>query len=196
MKYIKFLSVLVTIFFSMTNVVFADNISIKDFEIKPGSTETVELALTNATLVKDFSVDIYLPDGLTFENNDASSVVFTDAVVGGDPKSGSIRKNGALRLVVYDGKIQPGKNVVIVTFDVTAAEDFESGVITTDMTQIGDDDEIPSISVNVRGVNATSIDNAIVNVENNAVVYDLVGRQVNANAKGILIKNGKKFIVK
>lgn len=34
------------------------------------------------------------------------------------------------------------------------------------------------------------------NADNNAATYDLTGRRVNAGAKGLLIRNGKKFIVK
>lgn len=46
--------------------------------------------------------------------------------------------------------------------------------------------------------NTTGITDITKNVEENvnAPVYNLAGQKVNANAKGLLIKNGKKFIVK
>lgn len=46
------------------------------------------------------------------------------------------------------------------------------------------------------GGNTTAIESVVNGLDDNAPIYDLSGRRVNAATKGIYIQNGKKFIVK
>ena len=47
----------------------------------------------------------------------------------------------------------------------------------------------------INGV-ATSIDKVITNIDKDGNLYNLAGQRVSKNAKGIVIKNGKKIINK
>ncbi len=53
------------------------------------------------------------------------------------------------------------------------------------------------ISIRVNGDGTTSIDDAVLTTDKEAVVYDLSGRRVSVPQKGgVYIMNGKKVVIK
>ncbi len=174
-----------------------DLVYIADFAIEKGKTMTVEIILNNAEPLlgtKPLSCNISLPEGLNWEGTNANATD-TERLKSAGMKTYQVNPTtNVLKLTTVSAVVDAGFGPVW-TFQIKADEDFAGGPIK--MTSINVNGvKQPDVEVTVTAAPGTGIDNAIVNVENNAVVYDLVGRQVNANAKGILIKNGKKFIVK
>lgn len=190
----KFLFV---VLFCQVLSVFADDFTIAPFKIKKGETKTVEIILDNADDIpgtKPLSLNLSLPTGLNWEGTNAN-VEETTRLVSAGMKTYQVNPTtNVLKFTVVSAAVDAGTGA-LWTFQIKADEEFDGGVITMANINVNGVKQ-PDVEVIVTAAPALGIDNAIVNVENNAVVYDLVGRQVNANAKGILIKNGKKFIVK
>ncbi len=101
---------------------------IEDFSISPGETVTVAIQLDNDVEFTAFQADIYLPDGLTAVNG---SFALTSRKSASHTLSAIPQADGALRLMSYSMQLRPysGNSGSLVTFDVTASEDFAGGVI-------------------------------------------------------------------
>ena len=171
-----------------------DPMYINDFSIKQGGIAEVEIILNNETAIsgKALGCAIKLPDGLSYEGTNASCTV-TDRLVSSSMQQNGINKNGDLKFNIMSAVVEAGKGTIF-TFKVKASDDFESGTLVLSSINVGGTLIKDPINVTVTGTPGTGVDSAIVNIENNAVVYNIAGQRVNANAKGIIIKNGKKFI--
>lgn len=105
-----------------------DRFYIEDFTINPGETRTVEILLDNETAYTAFQCDLYLPDGLTVEQEDGDYIFdltprkARDHSIASQPQS-----SGAIRVISYSPHINAysGNSGALVTFSVTASADFE-----------------------------------------------------------------------
>ena len=93
----------------------------EDFTITSGETYTVSILLDNEAEYTAFQCDVYLPQGLT-----ASNFAMTDRKHSSHSFSVTNQADGGIRLLCYSLKVKPftGNSGALVTFDVTASEDF------------------------------------------------------------------------
>lgn len=105
-----------------------DRLYIQDFTMGPGETRTVEILLDNETAYTAFQFDLYLPTGLTVEQEDGDYIFdltprkSRDHSIASQPQS-----SGAIRVISYSPHINAysGNSGALVTFSLTASADFE-----------------------------------------------------------------------
>jgi hypothetical protein len=105
-----------------------DRFYLEDFAIAPGQSRTVSLLLDNETDYTAFQCDIYLPEGLS-ANED--SFTLTDRKNSNHTLSVSKFPGDVYRLISYslNLKTYSGNSGALVTFDITANEDFSGPVV-------------------------------------------------------------------
>ena len=104
-----------------------DRFYFEDFTINPGETRTVEILLDNETAYTAFQFDLYLPTGLTVEQEDGDYIFdltprkARDHNIASQPQS-----SGAIRVISYSPHINAysGNSGALVTFSLTASADF------------------------------------------------------------------------
>ena len=99
----------------------ADRFYIEDFTVAPGETRTVSIMLDNETAYTAFQSDIYLPEGLT-----ATNFALTNRKNSNHTFTATVLPDGGIRLLSYSLKLKTysGNSGALVTFDVTAGDDF------------------------------------------------------------------------
>ncbi len=105
----------------------ADRFYIEDFTVTPGETCTVNIMLDNETAYTAFQTDLYLPEGLTVEQEDGDYIFDLTTRKARDHNIASqVQPNGAIRLMSYSPRINAysGNSGALVTFDITASDDF------------------------------------------------------------------------
>ena len=105
-----------------------DRFYIEDFTINPGETITVSIQLDNEVSYTAFQSDLYLPKVLT-----AANFALTDRKNANHTLTATILPDGGIRLLSYslNLKTYSGNSGALVTFDVTAEEDFVEPVVIT-----------------------------------------------------------------
>lgn len=101
---------------------------IEGFSVSPGATVTVEIQLDNEMEFTAFQTDLYLPEGLTAVDG---SFALTSRKSSSHTLSVVQQPDGALRLMSYSLQIKTfsGNSGAIVTFELTASEDFAGDAI-------------------------------------------------------------------
>lgn len=101
---------------------------IEDFTISPGESRTVSILLDNEAEYTAFQSDVYLPKVLT-----AANFALTDRKNANHTLTATILPDGGIRLLSYslNLKTYSGNSGALVTFNVTASEDFEGPVVIT-----------------------------------------------------------------
>lgn len=99
-----------------------DRFHIEDFTISPGETRTVSILLDNEAEYTAFQSDLYLPEGLT-----AANFALTDRKNANHTLTATVLPDGGIRLLSYSLKLKTysGNSGALVTFDVTASNEFE-----------------------------------------------------------------------
>ena len=106
-----------------------DRFYIEDFTIVAGETVTVSILLENEVAYTAFQTDIYLPEGLTVEQEDGDYIFDLTSRKARDHNIASqTQADGAIRVMSYSPSIKAysGNSGALVTFYVTASEDFIS----------------------------------------------------------------------
>ncbi len=130
-----------------------DRFYIEDFSIQPGETQTVSILLENETVFTAFQCDVFLPDGLT-----ASNFALTNRKTSSHTFSATFTTESIIRLLSYSLQIKAfkGNSGALVTFDVTASDDFTGPVeivlhkslfTTTTGVEIALDDEACTVTL-------------------------------------------------
>ena len=120
----KYLFLLCLLFIAVSSQ--AENkFTVDNIEIKPGEELTVSVGLTNEEDAKSASIDIFLPECLTFVGENGT-VVFSSRADGISMKSAKIQTNGALRVGFAIGSIPAGSGELF-TFKLKAKDDAASG---------------------------------------------------------------------
>ena len=120
------------LFLTLTAVValFAaatDRFYIEDFTITPGETLLVNILLDNETEYTAFQTDIYLPEGLTVEQEDGDYIFDLTTRKARDHNIASqTQADGAIRVMSYSPTIKAysDNSGALVTFNVTADASF------------------------------------------------------------------------
>ena len=104
-----------------------DRFYIEDFTINPGETRTVEILLDNETAYTAFQFDLFMPEGLTVDQDDGDYIFdltprkARDHSIASQPQS-----SGAIRVISYSPHINAysGNSGALVTFSLAASSDF------------------------------------------------------------------------
>lgn len=99
-----------------------DRFYIEDFTISPGETRMVSILLDNEAEYTAFQSDLYLPEGLTTAN-----FALTERKNANHTITATVLPDGGIRLLSYSLKLKTysGNSGALVTFDVTASNEFE-----------------------------------------------------------------------
>ena len=153
------LSCLATVLCAMAQ----DRFYIEDFNIEAGETKTVEILLDNVTTFSAIQADIFLPDGLSIDQEDGDYLFeLTDRKARNHTISAALVSSGAIRILIASqtSKTFSGNSGALVTFPLTAASDFSgpaeiamSNIIASeaDMTQ----HNLPDVICTVNGNGST-----------------------------------------
>lgn len=138
-----------------------------------------EAAVPTKVTVADLTSDKYLCDLVTVEN--ANIISETSGTY-----TNQYLTNGTDKVMIYD-KFKTKTSI-------TDGEGFDvTGILVTAKLSGNIIKELAPISAPVpTGINSITTDAT----DANAPVYNLAGQRVGKNAKGVLIKNGKKYVVK
>ncbi len=100
---------------------------IEDFTVTPGETLTVSILLENAAQYTAFQTDVYLPEGLTVDQEDGDYIFDLTSRKSRDHNiAARLQQDGSIRLMSYSPSIKPysGNSGALVTFSVTASDGF------------------------------------------------------------------------
>ncbi len=101
--------------------------SFGEMKIKAGGTATIAVCLTNDEIVKGLSIDISLPEGLSFVSG---NIVNSSRIPAGFSQSGKIQTSGALRIAGLGiGQYIEAGEGEIFSFQVKAEENVPIGTI-------------------------------------------------------------------
>ena len=115
-----------------------DTFYINDFSINPGETKQVEINLNNDSVYTALQADIYLPEGLTIEQEDGDYLFeLTDRKGRDHTISSTMLSSGAIRILIASQTLKTfsGNNGALVTFNIIADNSF-SGSKTIQMKNI------------------------------------------------------------
>ena len=105
-----------------------DRFYIADFTINPGETLTVSILFDNETAYTAFQCDLYLPDGLSVEQEDGDYIFDLTNRKGRDHIiTSQLQADSSIRVISYSPSIKAysGNSGALVTFNVVASSDFE-----------------------------------------------------------------------
>ena len=148
-----------------------DTFYINDFNINPGETKEVEIMLDNETVFTALQADIYLPEGLTIEQEDGDYLFdLTDRKSRNHTISSTLLSSGAIRILIASQTLKTfsGNSGALVTFNIIADNSFTGpkvielkNVIASEVDQT--EHHLPNTSCTVTGggstgpVNVTSL---------------------------------------
>lgn len=102
-----------------------DRLYINDFSISPGETKLVEVMLDNDSAYTALQADIYLPDGLTIEQDDGDYIFsLTDRKGSDHTLASATLSSGAIRLYITSQSLNTfgGNSGALFTFNITASD--------------------------------------------------------------------------
>ena len=120
-----------------------DRLYINDFTISPGETMTVEIMLDNDSAYTNLQADIYLPEGLTIEQEDGDYIFnLTDRKGSDHTITSAVLSSGAIRILITSPTLKTfsGNSGAIATFNIIASSAFD-GSKTIEMKNILATDE-------------------------------------------------------
>lgn len=175
-----------------------DRFYIEDFTIAPSQTQTVSIILDNEIAYTAFQTDIYLPEGLTIEQ-EAGDYIFDlttrksrDHII-----ASQIQADGSIRVMSYSNRINAysGNSGALVTFNVTASADFVGPATiwlkntlftTTEGTEIPFPDEECIVTVPVSIIKGDVDGDGNVNISDVTALIDYL---LSGNASNIQLDN-------
>lgn len=113
---------------SFANMTAENKFFIEDFSIEAGETKEIEICLTNDVAFSGFQADIYLPEGLTFLEEDGDYIF---DLSGRKHRTHTIsaakQADGSIRLLSYSttSKEYSGNEGALVYCEIVASEDFK-----------------------------------------------------------------------
>ena len=179
---------------------------ISDFTILPGETKTAEIAFETVQPLTGFTCVLQLPEGLSIDKKSIKTTERTTnhKVIKGDRKNG-LYVGLTAQLTAQDNKFI-GEQGAVMTFDVTAAEDFGMGgeIVLTDILVSAQKDlqadivqlYSPDVVAKVTNGTATGVNGIDANIYGNAEgIYNLNGMRTDRLQKGVnIIKQSGKTI--
>lgn len=180
---------------------------LSDLTILPGETKTVEIAMTTEQPMVGFSCVIQLPEGLSIDKKSIKTTERTTnhKVIKGERTNGLYV--GLTAQITANDNHFIGEEGAIMTFDVTAAEDFGTAggqivlteilsnaqeTITSDIVELYS----PDVVATVTNGTTTGVNGIDANIYGNAEgIYNLNGMRTDRLQKGVnIIKQSGKTI--
>ncbi len=109
------------------SVTAQDRLYIPDITIAAGETQTVEIMLDNSVTYTALQADIYLPEGLTVEQEDGEYIFdLTDRKARNHTISSTLLSSGAIRILIASQTLKEisGTSGALVTFNLIADASF------------------------------------------------------------------------
>lgn len=109
-----------------------DRFYINDFTIEPGETMQLSIMLDNLTTFSAMQADLYLPEGLTIEQEDDEYLFeLTERKGRNHTISSTTLSSGAIRILIASqtSKTFSGNSGALVTFNITADESISSNCV-------------------------------------------------------------------
>ena len=171
-----------------------DRFYIEDFTVTPGETRDVSILLDNEIAYTAFQADLYLPEGLTIEQEDDEYIFDLTSRKARDHNIASqVQMDGAIRVMSYSPGIKAysGNSGPLVTFSVIADEDFKGPayiqmktilLITASGQEIPFADEQCTVTISSSSINGDVDGNGHVDIDD---VTAMNGYILNGNATGI-----------
>lgn len=183
----------------------ANKLFVEDFSAKPGDQVVIPVMMDNDAEITAFQFDMYLPNGITIAEEDGEPLIdLSQSRTTYKKHSLSYlqQENGAMRIVCNSGtnKTFSGNSGEVVNVTVNIPETMAEGEyeisikaqeLTTSALQSINVDETKCKLTIETPTGITSIRNASTT---DAPAYNLQGIRVNSGYKGIVIKEGKKFL--
>ena len=175
-----------------------DRFYIEDFTINPGETLTVSILLDNETAYTAFQCDLYLPDGLSVEQEDGDYIFDLTNRKGRDHIIASqTQAEGAIRVISYSPSIKAynGNSGALVTFNMTASSDFEGpasillkNILFTTVSgiEVPFPDETCTVTQTAIGLRGDVDDDGLVNISDVTALIDYL---LSGNASAINLSN-------
>lgn len=183
----------------------ANKLFVEDFSAKPGDQVVIPVMMDNDAEITAFQFDMYLPNGITIAEEDGEPLIdLSQSRTTYKKHSLSYlqQENGAMRIVCNSGtnKTFSGNSGEVVNVTVNIPETMAEGEyeisikaqeLTTSALQSINVDETKCKLTIETPTGITSIRNASLS---DAPAYNLQGIRVNSGYKGIVIKEGRKFL--
>ena len=141
-----------------------DSFYINDFSIEAGETKLIEIQLDNTVAYTALQADIFLPDGLTIEQEDGEYLFdLTDRKARNHTISSSDLSSGAIRILIASQTLKTfsGNSGALVTFNIIADASFSGqkvielkNVIATEPDQT--EHQLPNTTCTVTGPNGST----------------------------------------
>ena len=106
-----------------------DRLHINDFTIAPGETKMVEVMLDNDSAYTALQADIFLPEGLTIEQDDGDYIFsLTDRKGSDHTLASAVLSSGAIRLYITSQALNNfgGNSGALISFNITASDTLSS----------------------------------------------------------------------
>ena len=165
--------------------------------VAPGEQAQVVINYESTVEHYGFNMQITLPEGLSFVEDETTKVAFTlgSSALPTHTLSSKITDKNA-RIIVIELMKNPLSNGDLLSFKVIADENLaDNSDIVISGVKFNGGQYLDEIKVPVTKGTPTGINGIEANSEK-AASFNLAGQKVSANAKGIRIQNGKKVVVK
>ena len=110
----------------------SDRLYINDFSINAGETKDIEICMANSIAYNAFQCDIYLPEGLSFYEEDGEYIVdLTSRKSRTHTIAANIQPDGALRVVAFSSKNTSfsGNDGALMILPIVASESMPEGAL-------------------------------------------------------------------
>ena len=174
-----------------------ETLTVAPVTVAPGEQAEVVINYESTVEHYGFNMQITLPEGLSFVEDETTKVAFTlgSSALPTHTLSSKITDKNA-RIIVIELMKNPLSNGDLLSFKVIADENLaENSDIVISGVKFNGGQYLDEIKVPVTKGTPTGINGIEANSEK-AASFNLAGQKVSANAKGIRIQNGKKIVVK
>ena len=174
-----------------------ETLTVAPVTVAPGEQAQVVINYESTVEHYGFNMQITLPEGLSFVEDETTKVAFTlgSSALPTHTLSSKITDKNA-RIIVIELMKNPLSNGELLSFKVIADENLaENSDIVISGVKFNGGQYLDEIKVPVTKGTPTGINGIEANSEK-AASFNLAGQKVSANAKGIRIQNGKKIVVK
>ena len=174
-----------------------ETLTVAPVTVAPGEQAEVVINYESTVEHYGFNMQITLPEGLSFVEDETTKVAFTlgSSALPTHTLSSKITDKNA-RIIVIELMKNPLSNGDLLSFKVIADENLaDNSDIVISGVKFNGGQYLDEIKVPVTKGTPTGINGIEANSEK-AASFNLAGQKVSANAKGIRIQNGKKIVVK
>ena len=174
-----------------------ETLTVAPVTVAPGEQAQVVINYESTVEHYGFNMQITLPEGLSFVEDETTKVAFTlgSSALPTHTLSSKITDKNA-RIIVIELMKNPLSNGDLLSFKVIADENLaDNSDIVISGVKFNGGQYLDEIKVPVTKGTPTGINGIEANNEK-AASFNLAGQKVSANAKGIRIQNGKKVVVK